>query len=129
MILAGKLRELESRPRRWSLLRRHYDWPGNVRELENVLEYSCVVCQGDTVEFADLPPHFGGIRRAIDKEGATGSREQLREVLERHGWNRTRAAQALGISRVTLWKRLKACGLTEPGGGMESNPTEAAKES
>ncbi len=97
-----------------------YDWPGNVRELENVLEYACVVAQDDTVEFADLPPHFGGIRRALDGDGATDSREQLREVLERHGWNRTRAAQALGISRVTLWKRLKACGLSEP--GAESSP-------
>jgi len=84
----------------------NYDWPGNVRELENVLEYACVVCKDGAIDYADLPPQFG--RSEAGRPAERGETpEQLREVLERHGWNRTRAARALGISRVTLWKKMR----------------------
>ncbi|HEX9049677.1 MAG TPA: helix-turn-helix domain-containing protein [Anaeromyxobacter sp.] len=42
------------------------------------------------------------------------------EALDRAGWNRTRAAEALGVSRVTLWKRMKRHGVAGPSGGADA---------
>jgi len=91
-----------------------HSWPGNVRELENILEYSCVVAADGVIEQTDLPPHFHHRGAGAPLAGQQDSPEYLREVLERSGWNRTRAARELGISRVTLWKRLKAAGIQPP---------------
>jgi transcriptional regulator with GAF, ATPase, and Fis domain len=88
-------------------------WPGNVRELESVLEYAAVRAEGGVVTREHLPP---GLRAAGTPARERGGgrerdRERVVEALEREGGNRTRAAQALGVSRVTLWKRMKRYGL------------------
>ena len=102
-----------------------YDWPGNVRELRNVLEYAAVVGEGAVLVEADLPPDFAEVPPVGEPEVAlanadpvasaavAGSPEvaRLRRALERAGGNRERAAKALGISRVTLWRHMKAHGL------------------
>ena len=99
------------------LLRR--DWPGNVRELENALEYAVAVCQGQTVHVADLPPETLArpARRApmpLPEEpaddGAPG-RQEILDALEAHRWRRAAAADALGVSRTTLWRRMRELGL------------------
>lgn len=88
-----------------------YQWPGNVRELINVLEYAFVVCPADLISVHHLPPlvgnehAFASLKRADLTEH--GQREQLIKILEETGGNRQKAAQTLGISRVTLWKLLK----------------------
>ncbi len=90
-----------------------YRWPGNVRQLVNALEYGFITCRTDAIDVGDLPAHLfrdlscaaGGPRRR--KLGET----EIRAALERTGWNRTRAAEALGVSRVTLWKKIKQLGL------------------
>ncbi|MCB9559592.1 MAG: sigma 54-interacting transcriptional regulator [Kofleriaceae bacterium] len=103
-----------------------YDWPGNVRELRNALAYAYAIGDGPVLEVTDLPPEISGAERgamaAAPTEGGGGggggggAREpadeagQLRALLERHG-NRDRVAQVLGISRVTLWRRMKRLGL------------------
>jgi two-component system response regulator HydG len=87
-----------------------YQWPGNVRELINVLEYAFVVCQGDLISMHHLPPMGKGPAFApLKKHNGTehDQREQLIKILEEAGGNRQRAAQVLGVSRVTLWKLLK----------------------
>jgi transcriptional regulator with PAS, ATPase and Fis domain len=88
-----------------------YQWPGNVRELINVLEYAFVVCQGDLISARHLPPLMGKEQTLapVKKHNATedDQREQLIKVLEEAGGNRQKAAQVLGVSRVTLWKLLK----------------------
>jgi transcriptional regulator with PAS, ATPase and Fis domain len=95
-----------------------YDYPGNVRELENAVEHAFVVCGGNVIEREDLPPHVLGERlgptevRASGPEGTLGPLEgaeavAIREALERHRGNRTRAAEELGISRNTLWRKMK----------------------
>ena len=93
-----------------------YDWPGNGRELENVLEYAVTVCRGQTILPEDLP-ELAGLHRpstttapAIPSSSA-GDVEELRRVLDRHHWNRESAAKALGISRSTLWRRLREAGI------------------
>jgi PAS domain S-box-containing protein len=101
----------------------HYDYPGNVRELENAIEHAFVVCGGSVIEREDLPPHVLGERLAPAAPSA-GSRSAaalgplqdaealaIREALERHGGNRTRAARELGVSRNTLWRKIKRYGI------------------
>ncbi len=111
-----------------------YPWPGNVRELQNVLEFAALRAAGGVLEVAHLPDELrqrgpgapaglvgqssqGAPRgRAEPERGRAGplDRAGLLDVLQATGWNRAEAARRLGISRVTLWKRLKALGLTGP---------------
>jgi DNA-binding NtrC family response regulator len=99
-----------------------HDWPGNVRELRNVLERGAVVAQGSLIDVADL-----GLGLPAEEAAATngspggedGLTESLKQVERRHvqrvldvnGWNITRAAQALGIDRMTLYNKIKRYGL------------------
>jgi len=98
-------------------LLKHHGWPGNVRELENAVEYAVAVCQRQTVQLEDLPPEIVEIaghatgepaRRALTSDEA----QRIRAVLEAHHWHHARAAAELGISRTTLWRRMRALGLT-----------------
>jgi PAS domain S-box-containing protein len=93
-------------------------WPGNVRELRNALEHAFVLVQGDRIGLLDLPEDVRAARERARGEpgpalepGAEAERARIRRVLERTRWNRTLAAQLLGISRMTLWKRMKRYGL------------------
>ncbi len=95
-----------------------YPWPGNVRELENVMERTAILAQVETIEPDDLPPHvtaglalgpapdLGGQQTLADAE-----RIQIIQTLERCGRNQSRAAEALGIGRTTLWRKLRQYGL------------------
>ena len=91
---------------------RRYGWPGNIRQLLNALEYSAITSRGGTIEAADLPGYVRGEAAAAVPAPAKGRSgiEEIAAALERAGGNRTRAARSLGISRVTLWKKLKAAG-------------------
>jgi transcriptional regulator with PAS, ATPase and Fis domain len=92
-----------------------YDWPGNVRELINVIEYSFVLCHEGEVMPDHLPakvtgkqPRVTPRRRAVKKQTDDAERKRILEALAATGGNQSKAAEILGISRVTLWKRLKA---------------------
>ena len=95
-----------------------YPWPGNVRELENTMERSAILAQADTIQPGDLPPHVtAGL--ALGPAPSLGSPQTLAETerilimqaLERSGWSHSRAAEALGIGRTTLWRKLKEYGI------------------
>jgi PAS domain S-box-containing protein len=93
----GAIAELRGRP-----------WPGNVRELQNVLEYAALRAgAGGEIRPEHLPNEPGAGRATRDE------RNETLDALHRSSWNRTRAAAALGISRVTLWKRMRRHGLAE----------------
>jgi PAS domain S-box-containing protein len=92
-----------------------YDWPGNVRELINVIEYSFVLCHEGEIMPNHLParvtgkqPSVAPRRRAVKKQNDEAERKRILEALAATGGNQSKAAEILGISRVTLWKRLKA---------------------
>jgi len=102
-----------------------YPWPGNVRELRSALEYAYVIGDGDQLVEADLPPEIigtsppGGTAAAANTSPVTadGHRPEARRIrvaLERAAGNRERAAQILGMSRVTLWRRMRSYGLLDP---------------
>jgi two-component system, NtrC family, response regulator AtoC len=109
------------------LLERH-GWPGNVRELRNVMEYAFVIGEGPLLHEADLPPEFSEPRPSAEPRAPAASLRParpasalvrpvddrdpatLRAALEEAGGNHTQAARLLGISRVTLWRRLRALG-------------------
>ena len=104
------------------LLNHHY--PGNVRELENILEHACLLCRGDVIQEEHLPwslreaspgpPHESEPKPESRLEQGRDQRQHLIEALTREGWNRTRAAEALGMDRTTLWRKMKRLGITTP---------------
>ena len=88
----------------------NYRWPGNVRQLINTIEHCAITCKGDTVEVSDLPEYVFHEKKVEGNDKSTG-RDQLLSALSQHKGNRTLTAKHLGISRVTLWKRLKDLGI------------------
>ena len=95
-----------------------YDYPGNVRELVNILERVFVLCHEEQIDVAHLPPEVvSGEGRGAAGRAASGRRpmrpevQRLLDALDAHGWKRGATAEALGISRSTLWRRMKEYGL------------------
>jgi DNA-binding NtrC family response regulator len=96
-------------------------WPGNVRELEN--EMKRYMTFGGKRPLQAEPERKGPSRTAALREArADFERKYLREVLELHGWNRTRAARALGLSRQGLSLRLARLGLARERTHFVSEP-------
>jgi DNA-binding NtrC family response regulator len=100
----------------------NYPWPGNVRELHNRLERACVMAEGSAIEPGDLgayddlpsitplpnaPTELINARRDAD-------RHSIAMALEKAGGNKSKAAKLLGISRATLYERLKKCQAATP---------------
>jgi len=100
----------------------HYDYPGNVRQLENIIERAVVLTEGDVITAVDLPlevrkpgiPLLGRGAAFPYSEGLTLAQleaEHIRRVLVHTAGNTTKAAKSLGISRSTLWRKMKEYGL------------------
>lgn len=94
-----------------------WPWPGNVRELRNAMEYAMVVGQSDWVTLADLPPELRGEeppdadpRRQID-DPRTRERGKILAALHEADGQRGAAADLLGMSRSTLWRKLREYGI------------------
>ena len=92
-----------------------YSWPGNVRELENVIERAVTLNRGEKVTPDDLPQAVQGARgdRRVLDEAAEKTlplheieKEYIKKILEKTGGNKYQAAQALGIDRKTLYRKL-----------------------
>ena len=97
-----------------------YSWPGNVRELENTIEHAAVLAKGNQIEVSDFPPPT---RNLIDgvfaNESTTGTILEneislLQKALEECNWNKKLAARRLGVSRATLYNKLKKHQITKP---------------
>jgi len=99
-----------------------YRWQGNVRELQNVIERAVLLGKKETVGVEDLPSSMTS-GAAISVEPAAGrslkqamegpERRIILEVLESNQWNRHSTAEALGINRTTLYKKMKRLGLED----------------
>jgi transcriptional regulator with PAS, ATPase and Fis domain len=99
-----------------------YPWPGNIRELDNVMRQAVLLSRGTVLLSRHLPdwvrkgvdeanhPATGG-RRPLGSEREAAEKGLIRRVLADHSLSRTRAARELGISRVTLYQKMKKYGL------------------
>jgi two-component system response regulator HydG len=118
-----------------------FPWPGNIRQLENVVQQAVLVSTGPELQLKHLPPLVQEHARTAPAEACqapAGSLAQTREtheravierVLEQAGYSRTRAATMLGVSRVTLYKKMKKYGLMElPGRSADGRDEEFVAE-
>ena len=91
----------------------NYSWPGNVRELRNTIEYASVLCPGGWIGNEHLPPKISmnsNLPSSNPRSSAVSwqeEREKLIHTLRRFRGNQSETARALGVSRVTIWKRIK----------------------
>lgn len=102
-----------------ALLRTHA-WPGNVRELRNVLERAMFLARGDVLTEQDVAGALCRVRRlppVAPPDRGIDDRGQVLAALDECHWSRGRAARLLGISRSTLWRRLRRSGLGKPRNG------------
>lgn len=98
-----------------------YPWPGNIRELRNSVEYAFVLARGKSINPEHLPEKIlgnassedNGMQQDVDLTVPVGNseRQALMEALQKTDGNQTKAAELLGISRITVWKRMKKYGI------------------
>ncbi|OPF62925.1 sigma-54-dependent Fis family transcriptional regulator [Hydrogenophaga sp. H7] len=92
-------------------------WPGNLRELRNVLDYAASLCADGPIDLDDLPelsmarlPSQADTTEAAHDDGP----EALLQALRAAHWNVSAVARAMGLSRMTLYRRMKRAGIVPP---------------
>jgi DNA-binding NtrC family response regulator len=95
---------------------REYHWPGNIRELRNVMERAVLLATDGVIRSADLPLHS---RQAFSGGGEVlplleVERRHILGALERTEWHQGQAAQLLGISAKTLYRKIREFGFSRP---------------
>jgi DNA-binding NtrC family response regulator len=97
-----------------------YDWPGNIRELENSIEYAVTLAKSDRIFPRDLPalllPAAAPLPEQQMRVLQNSEKETICQVLDQCGWNKTAASASLGISRSTLYEKLKKYSIHPPQG-------------
>lgn len=99
-----------------------YDWPGNVRELKHVIERACILAHGSVLQGTDLEMYGGGdIERAragsnLQEALHAVERDQILHALDSNKWRITETATILGISRKSLWEKMKRYRIEKPVG-------------
>jgi transcriptional regulator of acetoin/glycerol metabolism len=100
-----------------------YNWPGNVRELRNVVERAASCCAGGTIEPKDLPADIVNMvvaeselpcQNSLPEIRNQNERQLIMDVLSREDWNMVRTSKTLGISRATLYEKLKKYNISRP---------------
>ncbi len=99
-----------------------YPWPGNIRELENTIQLAVLQCGGATLECSHLSEHIVDgeadhllvrMPDSLETSRQCAEKKSIQNALENHGHQRRATAHHLGISRVTLYKKMKKYGLLE----------------
>jgi two-component system, NtrC family, response regulator HydG len=94
-----------------------YSWPGNVRELRGALEYACVTCRESVIDQHHLPGRIcrdengNNIQLLSNRNRQSDKKSELITALARTGGNQSEAARLLGVSRVTIWNRMRRFGI------------------
>ncbi len=109
-----------------------YPWPGNVRELEYAIQRAVIYCRNGVLQASHLPSHItSGVAgptndptvclesrkpesdaRELGSQMASTEKDLIEQALIRNNYNRTRTARELGVSRVTLYNKMKRYGLS-----------------
>jgi PAS domain S-box-containing protein len=90
-----------------------YDWPGNVRQLENVVSHAIILTRGEIIQREHLP-HFLWGKEAVDPVSTSitdHERRLVARVLQEANWNKHEAARRLGVTRSTLYSKIRRYGL------------------
>ena len=98
-----------------------HDWPGNVRELINRIRRAMVMCENRLITPADLGLErrtSGRYMLTLDEVRSTAERAAIQTALRRTHKNVSKAAQELGVSRVTLYRLMEKCGLHQAAHGI-----------
>lgn len=102
---------------------KNYEWPGNVRELKNLVERLMIMIPGNSIRSTDIPAPFNkssGIKEKLESAMLPDSFKEARSEFEKafivnklgeFGWNISRTAEAIGIERSNLYKKIRAYGL------------------
>ncbi|HRZ76722.1 MAG TPA: helix-turn-helix domain-containing protein, partial [Bacteroidales bacterium] len=88
---------------------------GNIRELENMIERAIVVGNGKKIALKDLPLSRESVE-VVAESLEDVEKTFIQQTLGKHGWNISRAAQALKVDRVTLYNKIRKYGLQAPAG-------------
>jgi transcriptional regulator with PAS, ATPase and Fis domain len=101
-----------------------YEWPGNIRDLENAIQSAMILSQHGVIDADHLPMRIKGYPQSIEAElldetesniikktSSAVEKKLIEEALKRHGYNRTLTAEALHISRKTLFNKMRKYGL------------------
>jgi two-component system response regulator AtoC len=98
-----------------------YDWPGNVRELKNICQRAVIMATGPVIMTEDLPFSIQAKNHGVEPQLNPGTtlkeivsdveRQVILKTLQEHNWNRTAAAEALGLNRRSLYAKMKDFGL------------------
>ena len=92
-----------------------YRWPGNIRELRNLLKATCVGLSEGIIRFEHLPEQYQRrMTQLTEAPGATSERHRLLAALNQTRWNKSKAAEQLRWSRVTLYRKLAKYGIVDP---------------
>ncbi len=100
-----------------------YDFPGNIRELENILEHGFILCKAPTIDIQHLPAEIAALAGDIAETAQVGRRLESAEqtailmALHENHWHRASTAQALGIDKTTLWRKMKKYGIRKKATG------------
>ena len=94
-----------------------YPWPGNVRELKHAIEHAFILCRGRLITVEHLPSEIINVVN-INKPARAGSlasnHQDILKALKETGWNKSKAARRLGISRQTIYRKIKKKRNNEP---------------
>ncbi len=109
-----------------------FAWPGNIRQLENAIQQAVLTCTGELLTLHHLPPavrtradgrtveSYRSIPSSLAQNRETSERATIIGALEKVAFSRTRASELLGVSRVTLYKKMKKYGLLSKPVGLAS---------
>ncbi|ODS30595.1 MAG: transcriptional regulator [Candidatus Scalindua rubra] len=87
-----------------------YSWPGNVRELEHILEHAFILCHQKTITLNHLPSAFEKLietKTFYPEDTSADERRAILQALEKTAWNKTMAARLLGMSRRSIYRKIK----------------------
>ena len=93
----------------WTLFT-HYHWPGNVRELKNTLEHAFIRCNESAITLDHLPPELRNVQQDESRPAYVDTKQEaevIRRTLRKARWNKSRAAELLGISRRTIYRKMQ----------------------
>jgi PAS domain S-box-containing protein len=93
----------------------NYPWTGNIRELEHTLEHAFILCHQSSIGIEHLPPNFKSYKGngiSFPEDSKSDEPDALLSALKKTDWNKSKAARLLGISRRTIYRKIKEYNIT-----------------